>query len=191
RKARLTDSYLSWALKFFNGRFFQFYHQDTRDTYDEHGRTLLYLACKSGFTDIVKMLLKNDADNNKIQKDGSTPLHAAAYFGHPQVVELLFEYVARTDIKNSWAGKKVSGSYERYAKMENEPVYPEYRVEKTVILRVESERNVVVHSVVFIRTKKLQDPSISYDKMTNLLCKAPKSLVRTLSRRHKNSSTKC
>ena len=69
---------------------------------DEHGRTLLYLACKSGFTDIVKMLLEDGADNNKIQRDGSTPLHAAAYFGHPQVVELLFEYVARTDIKNAW-----------------------------------------------------------------------------------------
>ena len=83
--------------------------------------------------------------------------------------------------------------------MENEPVFPEYRVptdvnkqdEETVILRVESERNVVVHSVLFIRTKKLQDPNISYDKMTKLLCKAPRSLVRTLSRRNKNSSTKC
>ena len=70
---------------------------------DEHGRTLLYLACKSGFTDIVKMLLENDADNNKIQRDGSTPLHAAAFFGHPPVVELLFEYSARTDIKNAWS----------------------------------------------------------------------------------------
>ena len=69
---------------------------------DEHGRTLLYLACKSGFDDIVKMLLENGADNNKIQKDGSTPLHAAAYFGHPLVVELLLQYGARTDIKNSW-----------------------------------------------------------------------------------------
>ncbi|CAB3998917.1 ankyrin repeat domain-containing, partial [Paramuricea clavata] len=299
---------------------------------DEHGRTLLYLACKSGFTDIVKMLLKNDADNNKIQRDGSTPLHAAAYFSHPGVVELLLEYGARTDIKNAWdqtaleesatieirnmienpppdlinslagimkerklvsefkgyrtkpseqmyaiefirhpnvydaetraklpefmqswkltwhgtryknlesimehgllpAGKKgikppsghfalgkeyqgipnwaaaifVSpsiwyaadnayaekvksqgdewcvlikayckpGSYGRYdptvfsyAKMENEPEYSEYRVptvgdrkdEETVILRVESERNVVVCSVLFIRTRKLQDP---------------------------------
>ena len=69
---------------------------------DEHGRTLLYLACKSGFDDIVEMLLENGADKNKIQRDGSTPLHAAAYFGHPPVVELLILYGARTDIKNSW-----------------------------------------------------------------------------------------
>jgi hypothetical protein len=60
--------------------------------------------------------------------------------------------------------------------MENEPEYSEYRVptvgdrkdEETVILRVESERNVVVRSVLFIHTRKLQDPSISFDEMTNL-----------------------
>jgi hypothetical protein len=76
--------------------------------------------------------------------------------------------------------------------MENEPVYSEYRVQtdddkrdkETMILRVESERNVVVHSVLFIRTRKLQDPNTSYDKMTKLLCKAPKSLVKTLRRRY-------
>jgi hypothetical protein len=69
---------------------------------DEHGRTLLYLARKSGFYDIVKMLLKDGADINKIQRDGSTPLHAAAFFGHNLVVGLLLQYGARTDIKNTW-----------------------------------------------------------------------------------------
>ena len=69
---------------------------------DEHGRTLLYLACKSGFYDTVKMLLQKGADINKIQRDGSTPLHAASFFGHPLVVGLLLEFGARTDIKNKW-----------------------------------------------------------------------------------------
>ena len=69
---------------------------------DEHGRTLVYLACKSGFYDMVKMLLQKGSDVNKIQRDGSTPLHAAAFFGHPLVVGLLLEYGARTDIKNRW-----------------------------------------------------------------------------------------
>ena len=69
---------------------------------DEHGRTLLYLACKSGFSDMVKMLLQKGADINKIQQDGSTPLHAAAYFGHSLVVGLLLEYGARIDITNKW-----------------------------------------------------------------------------------------
>ena len=69
---------------------------------DEHGRTLLYLACKSGFYDMVKMLLQKGADINKIQRDGSTPLHAAAFFGHSLVVGLLLEYGAKTDIRNKW-----------------------------------------------------------------------------------------
>ena len=72
-------------------------------TSDEHGRTLLYLACKSGFYDMAKMLLKKGADINKTRRDGSTPLHAASFFGHPLVVGLLLEYGARTDIKNRWA----------------------------------------------------------------------------------------
>ena len=69
---------------------------------DEHGRTLLYLACKSGFYDMVKMLLEKGAEINKIQRDGSTPLHAAAFFGQSLVVGLLLEYGAQTDIKNKW-----------------------------------------------------------------------------------------
>ena len=72
------------------------------ETSDEHGRTLLYLACKSGFYDMVKMLLREGADINKIQRDGSTALHAAAFYGHLHVVRLLLEYGARTDIKNNW-----------------------------------------------------------------------------------------
>ena len=71
-------------------------------TSDEHGRTLLYLACKPGFYDMVEMLLRRGADINKIQRDGSTALHVAAYFCHPHVVRLLLEYGARTDVKNTW-----------------------------------------------------------------------------------------
>lgn len=60
--------------------------------------------------------------------------------------------------------------------MEGEPTESEYRVaasftkkaDETVILRVESKRNVVVHSVVFILTTVLQDESISFDTMTSL-----------------------
>ena len=69
---------------------------------DEHGRTLLYLACKSGFYDMVKMLLQNGAEINMVQRDGSTSLHGAAFFGHFLVVSLLLEYGAHTDIKNKW-----------------------------------------------------------------------------------------
>ena len=78
---------------------------------DEHGRTLLYLACKSGFYDMVKMLLQKGADINKIQRDGSTSLHAAAFYGQPLVVGLLLEYGARADIKNRWGQTALEESH--------------------------------------------------------------------------------
>ena len=53
---------------------------------DEHGRTLLYIASKSGFYDTCKLLLEKGASVNEAQKVGSTPLHGAAYFGHALVV---------------------------------------------------------------------------------------------------------
>lgn len=69
---------------------------------DEHGRTLMYLACKSGFPYVVEVLLEKGSEINEVQKDGSTPLHVAAYFGHTEVVDLLLQNGARTHIKNRW-----------------------------------------------------------------------------------------
>lgn len=69
---------------------------------DEHGRTLLYTASKSGFYDTCKMLLQKGATVDEVQRDGSTPLHGAAYFGHAQVVRLLLQHGARTNLRNNW-----------------------------------------------------------------------------------------
>lgn len=69
---------------------------------DEHGRTLLYIACKSGFYDMCQMLLQKGSPVNQVQRDGSTPLHGAAYYNHTLVVGLLLEYGAKIDIKNRW-----------------------------------------------------------------------------------------
>ena len=82
-------------------------------TSDEHGRTLLYLSCKSGFYDMAKMLLRRGADINEIQSCGSTALHAAAYYGHEHVVRLLLEYGAQTDIKNTWQNTALEESYSK------------------------------------------------------------------------------
>ena len=48
------------------------------------------------------LLLEKDASVDEPQRDGSTPLHAAAYFGHERVIKLLLQYGARTDIVNKW-----------------------------------------------------------------------------------------
>ena len=75
---------------------------------DEHGRTLLYIASKSGFYDTCKLLLQNGASVNEVQKDGSTPLHGAAYFGHALVVGLLLQHGATSDIKNNWGNSALA-----------------------------------------------------------------------------------
>ncbi|CAF4375916.1 unnamed protein product, partial [Rotaria magnacalcarata] len=39
---------------------------------------------------------------NETQGDGSTALHAAAFYGHQSIVELLLEYEANPEIRNSF-----------------------------------------------------------------------------------------
>ena len=60
-------------------------------------------------------------------------------------------------------------SFFSYDGMDGEPDCPEYRVpvreqKKEVILRVESARNVVVRSVMFIRTSVLENDEINFDE---------------------------
>jgi ankyrin repeat protein len=69
---------------------------------DEYGRTLLYIAARSGFHNICSFLLKSGCNINEIQKDGSTALHAAAFYGQKLIVELLLEYGANPEIKNNF-----------------------------------------------------------------------------------------
>lgn len=75
---------------------------------DEYGRTLLYTASKSGFCDTCKMLLQKGASVDEVQRDGSTPLHGAAYFGHAQVVTLLLQHGARTNLRNNWGNTSLA-----------------------------------------------------------------------------------
>lgn len=77
---------------------------------DEYGRTLLYTASKSGFYDTCKMLLQKGASVDETQIDGSTPLHGAAYFGHAQVVRLLLQHGARTNLRNNWGNASLDES---------------------------------------------------------------------------------
>jgi len=77
---------------------------------DEFGRTLLYIASKSGFYDTCKLLLEKGASVNEGQKDGSTPLHGAAFFGHALVVGLLLQHGAISDIKNKWGNSALDES---------------------------------------------------------------------------------
>ena len=77
-------------------------HKHLLDQRDEHGRTLLYIAARNGFHNICSFLLKSGCNINEIQNDGSTALHAAAYYSHQPVVELLLEYGANADKRNKF-----------------------------------------------------------------------------------------
>ena len=76
--------------------------RDSLSLTDEHGRTSLYIAARSGFYDTTKALLEMGAPVNQVQEDGSTPLHGAAYYGQVPVVKLLLSYGADPNLKNQW-----------------------------------------------------------------------------------------
>lgn len=71
------------------------------DSKCENSMSLLYIACRSGFRDLVTLLLKYGCcvNNNEC---GSTALHAACYFGHECVVSLLIENGASLTLKNKF-----------------------------------------------------------------------------------------
>ncbi len=67
---------------------------------DECKRTVMYLAARGGFGDIVELLIQKEADVNHKQKDNSTPLHVAAYYNQSDIVAMLLAYGANSTLKN-------------------------------------------------------------------------------------------
>ena len=51
------------------------------NTKDKLKRSLLYLAARNGYYDLTEYLLKKGINVNEVQKNGSTALHGAAYYG--------------------------------------------------------------------------------------------------------------
>ncbi len=64
--------------------------------------SLLYVASGAkGGLDVVQRLVLADVDLNAISREGRTALHTAAAWCNTDIVALLLEAGARTDIKNS------------------------------------------------------------------------------------------
>ena len=67
---------------------------------DGLNRSLLYLSARNGYFNLTEFLIKKGANINDVQKDGSTALHGAAFYGQELIVQLLIEYGIDIKIKN-------------------------------------------------------------------------------------------
>ena len=65
-------------------------------------RSLLYIAARNGHAKVCEYLINKGLEINDIQSTGSTPLHGAVYYGQTEVVRLLLNYGAKTNIKNKF-----------------------------------------------------------------------------------------
>ena len=65
-------------------------------------RSLLYLCARNGYFNLTEYLIKKGININDVQKDGSTALHGAAYYGQELIVQLLIEYGIDINIKNKF-----------------------------------------------------------------------------------------
>ena len=67
-----------------------------------------------GQTEAARLLVENGASLDQTNGDGSTPLHVAAFFCHPETVQFLLEQGADLEVRNSYgktALESVSGEW--------------------------------------------------------------------------------
>ena len=69
---------------------------------DNLQRSLLYLSARNGYFNLTEFLIKKGIDINDVQKDGSTALHGAAFYGQALIVQLLIEHGIDINIKNKY-----------------------------------------------------------------------------------------
>ena len=75
--------------------------EDLLEFKDPLGRNLLYIAARNGHMGICEYLINKGINVNEVQKTGSTALHGAVYYGQINVVKILLNYGAKTNIKNN------------------------------------------------------------------------------------------
>ena len=76
------------------------YNKSLLNLKDGLNRSLLYLSARNGYFNLTEFLIKKGININEVQKDGSTALHGAAYYGQELVVQLLIEHGININIKN-------------------------------------------------------------------------------------------
>ena len=71
------------------------------DARQEHGRTALHLAARSGHSEVASTLLEGGAEIDARNPFGLTPLHLAAIWGHLDTAELLVANCADVGAENA------------------------------------------------------------------------------------------
>ncbi|GBP40081.1 Protein phosphatase 1 regulatory subunit 16A [Eumeta japonica] len=73
---------------------------DLDEPRDNQGATLLHIASANGYVKVVEFLLENRASTDVVDHDMWQPVHAAACWGHLEVLELLVQYGADLNVRN-------------------------------------------------------------------------------------------
>ena len=71
------------------------------DVREPNGATPLIVAAMLGHTDLVRLLIDEDAALDLYNNDGATALHVAALFAHPRAVKVLLASGAARDMRNN------------------------------------------------------------------------------------------
>lgn len=74
------------------------------DAAGSDGSTLLMSAIGQGRTASVQALLEGGADPNRVGPRGDTPVHAAAFSGKPELLELVLAHGGDPDVRNTQTG---------------------------------------------------------------------------------------
>ncbi|XP_049874199.1 protein phosphatase 1 regulatory subunit 16A isoform X2 [Pectinophora gossypiella] len=73
---------------------------DLDEPRDSQGATLLHIASANGYLKVVEFLLEQRASTDVVDHDMWQPVHAAACWGHLEVLELLVHYGADLNVRN-------------------------------------------------------------------------------------------
>ncbi|CAH0584409.1 unnamed protein product [Chrysodeixis includens] len=73
---------------------------DLDEPRDSQGATLLHIASANGYIKVVEYLLEHRASTDVVDHDMWQPVHAAACWGHLEVLELLVQYGADLNVRN-------------------------------------------------------------------------------------------
>ena len=80
---------------------------------DAAGESMLYKAARSGFYDVCKALLEQGAEVDQTQKTGSSALHAACFYGHNPVAQLLVSRGAALCLRNSFGNSPLDEAHSK------------------------------------------------------------------------------